>query len=336
VSKASTRLEDLASKAGVSISTASRALNDSPLVNMRTKQEIWKLAREMDYPFRKYMPAGPVGADATITLIIPRPQGREGRLFDPFFSELLTGVAEAARERGCDLLVSHMTPTSYEHLDNAMSTSRSAGVIFMGQSSLHKEFNRLTDQYPKFVVWGAELSEQHYCSIGSDNFVGGRRATSHLARLGRKRIVFLGETEAPEVMRRYRGYLEGLERFGLPVDQALHVSAHLEVESGEASIDGLIKSGIEFDGVVAASDLIALGAVRALIRSGRRVPEDVSVIGYDNIPFARYSSPALSTVGQDTARAGRLLVSKLLDSSGGGAVSERVATDLVIRGSCGG
>jgi DNA-binding LacI/PurR family transcriptional regulator len=103
LSRKSTRLEDLAKLAGVSISTASRALNDHPAVNDRTKQLIWKLAREHDYPFRRYMPAGPIGAEATIALVVPRPQGREGRLSDPFFLELLAGVGEAARERGCDL-----------------------------------------------------------------------------------------------------------------------------------------------------------------------------------------------------------------------------------------
>ena len=91
-----TRLEDLAKLAGVSISTASRALNDSPAVNARTKQLIWKLAREHDYPFRRYMPAGPIGAEGVIALVTPRPQGREGRLSDPFFLELLAGVGEAA------------------------------------------------------------------------------------------------------------------------------------------------------------------------------------------------------------------------------------------------
>ncbi len=89
--------------------------------------------------------------------------------------------------------------------------------------------------------------------------------------------------------------------------------------------------------MVAASDLIALGAIRALKHAGLSVPGDVSVVGFDNVPFARYSSPALSTIAQDTAKAGRLMVSKLLDASGEKASrSERVPTDLIIRESCGG
>jgi DNA-binding LacI/PurR family transcriptional regulator len=337
MSRRSTRLEDIATLAGVSISTASRALNDSPAVNARTKQLIWKLAREHDYPFRRYMPAGPIGATGTIALVVPRPQGRESQLDDPFFLELVAGISDAARERGCDLLVSHFAPTSFDDLSAAMTTSRADGVIFLGQSSLHHALNRLSSTEARFAVWGAQLPEQNYCSVGSDNVTGGKRATLHLARLGRKRIVFLGDTEAPEVSQRVRGYSEGLEQAGLPQDPELMVPAHFTVESAEASVDALIARGVAFDGIVAASDLIALGAIRALLHAGRRVPEDVSVIGYDDVPFARYSRPALTTILQDTARAGRLLVSKLIDTTAGGDMrSERLQTDLIVRESCGG
>jgi DNA-binding LacI/PurR family transcriptional regulator len=336
MSRGSTRLEDLAALAGVSISTVSRALNDSPSINAKTKQLIWQLAREHDYPFRRYMPAGPIGADATIAIVVPRPQGREGRLADPFFLELFAGVAEAARERGCDVLVSHVAPNSFDDLVVLMKTSRADGVIFLGQSSLHHAFNRLAESEMRFVVWGAQLPQQSYCSVGSDNLLGGRRAASHLIRLGRKRIVFLGDSEAPEAMQRLRGYRRALEQAGMEIDPDLIVPAHFELESAEASVDAMISSGLKFDGIVAASDLIALGAVRALQRVGMNVPGDVSVVGYDDVPMARYSTPALTTISQDTAHAGRLLVSKLLNANGRLEIrSERVPTNLIVRETCG-
>ena len=298
---------------------------------------IWKLAREHDYPFRRYMPAGPIGATGTVALVVPRPQGREGQLDDPFFLELLAGISDAARERGCDVLVSHFAPTSFEDISAAMTTSRADGVIFLGQSSLHHAFNRLSASNARFAVWGAQLPDQAYCSVGSDNLSGGKRATLHLARLGRKRIAFLGDTEAPEVTQRVRGYSEALEQAGLEPDPSLLVPAHFTVESAEAAVDALLARGDTFDGIFAASDLIALGAIRALRRGGLNVPEDVSVVGYDDVPFARYSRPALTTVSQDTARAGRLLVSKLLDTGSGGEMrSERLPTELIVRESCGG
>ena len=335
--KKETRLEDLAVLAGVSISTVSRALNDSDKINARTKQAIWQLAREHDYPFPGSEPPGPLKAEATIAIVVPRPQGREGRLDDPFLLELFAGVGEAARERGCDVLLSHLAPASLDDISALMAANRAEGVVFLGQSSLHNAFNRLARNGARFVVWGAQLPDQAYCSVGSDNVLGGRRATSHLIRLGRRRIVFLGDAEAPEVNQRLRGYRAALKESDLSFDAGLVVPAHFEIESAEAAVDTLIAQGMDFDGVVAASDLIALGAIRALQRAGVRIPEDVSVVGYDDVPFARYSRPALTTISQDTARAGRLLVSKLLNAIGQREIrSERVATNLIVRESCGG
>jgi len=323
--------------AGVSTATVSRALNDSAAVNDRTKQRIWALAREHGYAFRRHMPAGPIGARGTIVIVIPRPQGRQNRLTDPFSQELVAEIGDAARARGCDFLVSHVAPTSVEDLRALMSTNRADGIIFLGQSTLHRAFNELAKSESRFVVWGAELADQAYCSVGSDNILGGRRAVSHLARLGRRRIVFLGDTEAPEIMQRYQGYLAGLQQSGLSPDPALMVAAHFEVEEAEAAVSALIARRVAFDGVVAASDMIALGAIRAMARAGIKVPDDVSVVGYDDIQFAKYSNPALTTVSQHIDRAGRVLVSKLLNSGDGEDIrSERAPTDLIVRESCGG
>ena len=335
MSKTRTRLEDIASLAGVSIATASRALNDSPAVARHTKLAIWRLAREHEYPFKSHMPAGPIGAEATIVVVAPH-HGARGGLHNSFLLEILAGVADAARERECDVLVSYVAPTTLGDLQTLMSTNRADGVIFLGQSSLHAEFNRLAEREARFVVWGAEIPNQRYCSIGSDNMAGGRRATSHLARLGRRRIVFLGDVDTPEPGQRQRGYMEALQTAGLPIDSDLLVPSHFEIESSEAAIDMLIDTGVAFDGVVAASDQLALGAMRALHLAGRRVPQDVSVVGYDDIPFARFSSPALSTIAQDVGKAGRLLVNKLLTARRGSEIrSERLPTDLIVRESCG-
>ena len=334
--KKNARLEDIAREAGVSISTVSRALNDSPAVKRRTKQEIWRIARAHDYDFRSHMPNGPVGAEATIAVIVPAPQARETRVADPFFLELLAGIAEAARERNVDLVISHMFPRSAEDLEFAMTTSRATGMIFIGQSSLHEAFNKLADGDSRFVVWGAEFNDAGYCTVGSDNVAGGRRATSHLIRLGRKRILFLGDTEAPEAEQRFRGYRQALEEAGLELDPALVLPAHFDFHSGESTTRSAIESGLEFDAVFGASDLIAIGAMRALAKSGRSVPGDVAVVGYDNIPAARLVTPRLTTIDQDTNLAGRMLVSKLIDTKSGQAVSERLETSLLIRDSCGG
>ena len=134
----------------------------------------------------------PIGAEGAITIVTPRVRGRPLPLSHPFFLELLASIGEAARDRGCDFTVSHLTPANYEDLVHATTTGRANGVIFLGQGTLHDEFNRLARTESRFVVWGAQFPGQKYCTIGTDNMLGGRRATQHLIKLGRKRIAVPG------------------------------------------------------------------------------------------------------------------------------------------------
>ena len=331
-----TRLEDLAAIAGVSIATVSRALNNSPAVNDETKRRVWKIAREQNYHFRPSMPALLSRAAATIAIVIPAPLGRQMQVSDPFFQELIGGIGGAARDLDCDILISHLVPKSYDDLTSLMSTKRVDGVIFLGQSLLHDRFNHLAGTENRFVVWGAEIPGQKYCSIGSDNICGGARATSHLLNLSRRRIAFLGDIDTPEMRQRYQGYVEAHRRAGLSADPDLIVPANFEIESAESALSMLLERGIEFDGVFAGCDLIALGAIRCLLKAGISVPGDVSVVGYDNLKIAAYSRPSLTTISQDMSKAGRIIVSKLLAAREGGVVrSERLPTELIVRESCG-
>ena len=330
------RLKDLARLAGVSVATVSRALHDHPAVNAETKRRVWTIARENDYAFRTDMPKTITGSVATIMIVIPAPQGREGSIADPFYLELIGGVGVAARENRCDLLISHIEPHSFEDLDRLMLENRADGVIFLGQSLLHDRFNRLAKEEDRFVVWGADLPDQRYCSIGSDNLRGGKRAAAHLFRMGRRRIAFLGDVDACEVFQRRRGYEEAHRDADIEVDPSLFVNVRFEVESAEAAVSALLIRDIAFDGIVAANDLIAAGAIRALTKAGRVVPDDVSVVGYDNISLAQYNRPALTTVSQDISKAGRIMVSKLLSVADHRPMtSERLPTDLIVRESCG-
>lgn len=327
-----TRLEDLAALAGVSVSTASRALNNHPAISDRTKQKIWALARDHDYPFRRHMPLRPTG-EGSVVIVTPHLRGRPLPLSHPFFLELLASIGEAARARDCDFTVSHTVPANYDDLVAAATTNRANGVIFLGQSMLHEELNQLADTDTRFVVWGAHMPKQRYCSVGSDNLLGGRRATSHLARLGRREIMFLGSTD-PEAMQRRRGYREALAENGLEVDSELTVAVDFEMEPAEEAVSRLLRRGVRFDGIVASSDLIALGAIRALSRAGLSVPGDVSVVGYDDMLLARLSTPALTTIRQDTQEAGRILISRVLDSVPDHS-PELLPTNLIVRESCG-
>jgi DNA-binding LacI/PurR family transcriptional regulator len=328
-----TTLEDLARLAGVSISTVSRALNNQPAISTETRQRIWALAQTHNYPIRTPMQSAVDGVDRSIEIVTPHLQGRPLPLWHPFLLELIANIGEAARARDCDFTVSHVTPVSFDDLVLATGSGRADGVIFLGQSTLHEALNKLSETGVRFVVWGAQVAGQRYRTIGSDNLVGGRRATAHLCRLGRRRILFVGGVDL-ETQQRRRGYLEALREHGIQHDPELVADVHFELDAAEAAVTRLLNRGVSFDGVFAASDLIALGVIRAVRRAGLSVPGDVSVVGYDDILMSQLSVPTLSTIRQDTRRAGSLLVSSILD--GDSNLQGLLPTDLIIRESCGG
>jgi DNA-binding LacI/PurR family transcriptional regulator len=336
MSRRVTRLEDLAARAGVSIATVSRALSDSASVNARTKQRIWAIAREQNYPFRRHAADGPVAAEATLALVLPRSRVGVDGLSDPFLQALIGGIGDAAREQRCDIVIHHATPTGLDDLAALGAAHRADGVIFLGQGGLHDQFNRLAERETRFVVWGANLPDQAYCAIGSDNLLGGRRATMHLARAGWRDILFLGDTTDPEATQRYRGHIDALGSAGLTADPERLIRCAYTVDAGREAVAALLDRGARFDAIVAASDLIAIGAIKALHAAGRSVPGDVAVTGYDDLALSRHLSPALTTIAQDSARAGRLLVSRLLEAAPEASIrSERLPTELVVRDSCG-
>ena len=336
MSSSRTRLEDLAAIAGVSIATVSRALNNSPAVNDETKRRVWKIARDHNYNFRPSMPALMSGAAATIAVVVPTLAGRQTEVSDPFFQELIGGLSEAGRSAGCDVLISYLTPKNQDDLASIMTANRAEGVIFLGQSFLHERFNRLAETEKRFIVWGAEIPGQKYCSIGSDNIGGGNKATTHLINLGRRRLAFVGDTSNTEINQRYEGYVDAHRRADLEVDPDLTLQAGFDVESSEAAITSLLERGIPFDAVVSGNDLIAMAAIRCLTREGLKVPSDVSVVGYDDLQLSAYGHPSLTTISQDPTRAGRVMVAKLIATGENGAMrSERLPTDLIVRESCG-
>ena len=170
--------------------------------------------------------------------------------------------------------------------------------------------------------------------MGCDNLQGGYDITRHLIEAGRQRIAFLGTATShyPEFFDRYRGYERALLEARMPASSASQVDAITTEESGFRAACELRARGVEFDAIVAASDLIAIGALRALQEAGCDVPRQVAVVGFDDIPAASLTNPPLTTVMQDTRRAGDLLVETLLRQiAGDSAANSVIPTRLVIR-----
>ncbi|QBF81432.1 LacI family transcriptional regulator [Shewanella maritima] len=330
---------DIAYRAGVSQSTVSRALRNSPLVNEATRLKIQAIAKELNYKVDKNASNLRTQNSHTLALLICEDPTNDDSMINPFFLSMLGSITRATAQQGYDLLVSFQQLSSDWHADYEDS-NKADGIILLGYGDYvdyaHK-LERLAEQNTHFVIWGAQGSDDSVLSVGCDNYQGGVIATAHLLECGYKDIAFLGDSSShsPEFRDRYLGHSDELRKGGLTADANKQFDAISTEDSGYQAANALLDSGENFDAIFAASDLIAIGAMLALSERGIRVPEDVGVIGYDDIPVASYASPALTTVKQNTKLAGEKIVESLLKAIRGQEVEPQlIPTSIVVRQSC--
>jgi DNA-binding LacI/PurR family transcriptional regulator len=331
---------DIAYLAGVSQPTVSRALRGSPMVSEETRRRIETIAQQLNYKVDKNASSLRTQHSNTLALLLFEDPTPDDSLINPFFLSMLGSITRACAQRGYDLLISFQQLSGNWHVD--YEDSRKAdGILLLGYGDYleyRTRLEQLVRQGTHFVCWGAVLEEQPGLAVGCDNFRGGYDATRHLIGLGRRNLAFLGtaSNHYPEFFERYRGYAAALKDAGLDVNPALQVDAITMENSGYAAARALLGRGGACDGVVAASDLIAIGALRALQEAHIDVPATVSVVGFDDIPAASVANPPLTTVVQDTRLAGEVLVDTLLSSIRGEPVTNRtLPTRLIVRRSCG-
>jgi DNA-binding LacI/PurR family transcriptional regulator len=198
----------------------------------------------------------------------------------------------------------------------------------------HAALNEAAAAGAKMVVWGQLLDDQRYVTVGSDNQSGGYLATSHLIDQGCRRIAVFGDTRVPEVAARRDGYVRALEQHRLDQAPRLEVAVHFGADAAYQEASTLLDSGLQFDGIFAASDGIAMSTMRALAEHKLRVPQDVAVVGFDGLPMGMFAAPPLTTIRQDLATSGKLLVGKLLDAIAGRDVqSSMLPAELIVRAS---
>jgi DNA-binding LacI/PurR family transcriptional regulator len=332
---------DIAHRAGVSQATVSRALRNSPLVNPETRQRIQQIAREMHYRVDHSAAGLRSQRSKTLALLLfPDPTSDDSQI-NPFFLTMLGNITRCAAAEKYDVLVSFQQLND-DWLYEYEVSNRADGMILLGYGdygNIADKLQRLHDDGAHFVIWGATTPELDGHAIGCRNSQGGEMATRHLLSLGRRRIAFLGgvSDDCPEFQRRYQGYCQALRSTGLTVRPQLQFDANNQETSGFQAMARLLGSGEPFDGIFAASDLIAIGAMKCMRKAGIDIPGDVSVVGFDDIPAASYFTPALTTVRQDTRKAAKALVKNLLAMiNGEPGKSRQLPMTLAIRGSCGG
>ncbi|MFL9840609.1 LacI family DNA-binding transcriptional regulator [Sphingomonas sp. ST-64] len=331
---------DIAHLAGVSQPTVSRALRGSRGVNEATRKRIEAIAQRLNYRVDKAASNLRSRHAETLAVLIFQDESADDSAINPFFLSMLGSIMRACADHGQDMLVSFQQLGSDWHQDFEDSR-RADGLILLGYGDYELYRTKLSEliaQGTHFVRWGSVEGGGAGLTVGCDNHGGGRAATRHLIDLGRREIAFLGTASShyPEFHDRYRGYAAALREAGLVPRPELQVDALTSEEAGAAAAEALLSRGTPFDAILTASDLIAIGAMRTLGEHGLRVPEDVAVVGFDDIAAASFTNPPLTTVMQDTRAAGRMLVETLLGCIRDDRVHDvLLPAKLVVRRSCG-
>ncbi len=325
-------LKDIAQQVGVTTTTVSRALNNKPDVSEETRQRILALAQELGYQPSAAARSLKLRTTETIALLFPDISG-------PFYSEVIRGVEQEAGQSQYNVLIygTHGKPSALRFLHSL--NGRIDGLILMARSVDDDYVLRLARQRLPFVLLGFRVAEVAADTLLVDNQVGAYRAVRHLIEHGHRRIAFIaGPTDSPDSQARLAGYRQCLADNGLAWQDELVASGNFRRPSGTTATERLLGLPQPPGAVLVANDEMALGAIEAARARGVRVPEDLAVIGFDDIDLASYVFPPLTTVRQPMCKLGSIAVQMLLrrlqepDSQ---AEVRILPVELVVRGSCG-
>ena len=331
---------DIAAIAGVSQATVSRALRNSPLVREETRKRIQQIARDLNYYVNRNAAGLRTHQSHTIALLLFDETDDTDTEMNLFFWSMLDNITRAAARLGYDVLVSLQQLTDDWHIEYQAS-HRADGLILLGYgdyAEYREKLAALAAANTRFIIWGPLVKDLPGHSFGCDNDSGGYQATKHLIDLGRRRIAYIGrkESHSPEHVARYEGYARALREAGMQPDDRLRVPADNSETLGYEAARQLLDSGESFDALFAVTDLIAIGAMRAIQDAGLHIPGDVSVVGFDDMPLAAHVTPALTTVQQNAQMGGEGLVEGIVALIEGEPIeSKLMAPKLIVRDSCG-
>ena len=321
-------IKEIARRAGVSHSTVSRALHQNPLVKPDTASRIRDLAEEMGYVPSAIGRGLATQSTHTLGIVVTT-------IADPFVSEVVRGAEELAMDHGYALFLCQSGGQPQRELAavRSLHENRVDGVVVT--SSRVGELYRplLVQMNVPIVLINNERSDPGVWFVSIDDSHGAELATDHLVHLGRRRIGFIaGWPEASSCHGRLRGCAEALERHGLGTNPYWTCSGNGRMDGGWAAAREMLTCRPLPDGLFCYNDLTAIGALKALHEARVRVPEDVAVVGFDDISMAAFASPPLTTIAQPRLDMGRLSVSMLLDLIAGRNVeSQTLKGSLVIR-----
>jgi DNA-binding LacI/PurR family transcriptional regulator len=312
-------LADIAAQAAVTPMTVSRVINGTGYVHVETRERVLKVAREMNYRRNGLARGLKRQCTETVGMVI-------GDIANPFAAELSRGVREVLEQHGYSLFICVSEHSAKEDVQafDSLADHRADGIIVATRASKsgNERLGELIDSGLPVSLIGRDFRHAHADLVMADNLKGGYEATRHLIDLGHKRIGFIGVSLTEGLrLRRFQGYLEALNEHGLRVDDHLIVGGRKIADqmpgysTEEMGYDGMIKL-LQLKrrptAIIARNDYTAMGALNAIKRAGLRIPEDIAVVGYDDIPLASHTSPTLTTVRQPTREQGRMAAEFLL------------------------
>lgn len=338
MAQARVTIRELARLSGVSIGTVSRALNGYPDVSSSTRARVVELARQLDYTPTAAARALVLERSYLIGVFLETGEGHPD-LQHPFFHGVLTGLKERIGDAGYDLLLfARERSGDGDGTDSYLKRSRHQnvdGVVLLGNPAAD-EVARLAGSEIPCVGVDMELAGSGAAHVISDNAAGAAGAVRHLAELGHERIATItGMLDTPAGRDRLRGYREEVQRRGLAYREDYVAQGDYYFESGAEAASRLLKLSEPPTAVFAASDLMALGAIRTATAAGLRVPDDLSIVGFDDIPFAEHTSPPLTTLRQDKPGLGAAAADALLrriEETDGKPGQQTLPVELQLRG----
>ncbi|MEA1882932.1 MAG: LacI family DNA-binding transcriptional regulator [Thermotogota bacterium] len=285
-------IRDIAEKSGFSINTVSRVLNEKDDVNENTKKKIKNIIEETGY-VRNVAASGLRTMQTKIIGVVFYDNS------NPFYAEVLKGIEEAARKFGYQIIFMN-TNQNYEKEASAikiLQQRRVDGILVNPVQIENNDLqNLLKNDFP-VVVMALHFEDLDIDEIYSDEFSGGYLATRHILERNRKKILLIStqlSKSAPKML--LNGYKKALNEFNIPFDKKYLYLTNSDMKSGYMAIQKLLQQGVEFDGVFCYNDLLAVGALRALKENNLIVPDDVTLVGYDDIDISSYTSPSISTI----------------------------------------
>lgn len=323
-------IREVAAHAGVSHQTVSRVINQNERVNPETRQRVQQAIAELGYSpnaIARYMAHG---RTSTLACISPN-------LTDYTFASIIEGAEIEARRSGYFLLTASASDveTFFDLVEQLILSRRTEGLIVINPY-IDDRYLYLPDETPT-VILGACSRQPFIDSIALDDVTSGAQAVQHLLDLGHRRIATISGPQREDCAQdRQQGYMRALLLAGIQPDHELVVEGDWTATSGYQAVNKWLEKGLQFSAIFAQNDRMAIGALRALRDNGKRTPEDVSVIGFDDMPLASYFDPPLTTMRQDVASQGklaaRLLIQRLKNPRANPSQKHFLA-ELVVRNS---